>query len=143
MFLPYVYKFNAPVTNDIIQSLNEDPHGFVRFSFRGFQYEGYIEEVETVDYPKDGTWTVIAKEISTGDNKVFENGDNHILNKGNIAVTMGSPGTYNAEAIANSYGNDLTDWVDGDAYARTTAETRGKAVGISTGTGDNIISTFG
>lgn len=87
LFTGELYKFKHPVNNSIIQVLNNNPHGFVRFSFEGVTYEMYIKLLQIDDYPQLAEWEGYGKIYYGGDNrvledgtnKIFEDNDNHIL----------------------------------------------------------------
>jgi hypothetical protein len=86
---PEYYEFKAPITRAMIVILNTDPHGYVRFSFDGINYEGYIDDVQIDDYPKTSSWKLIGKDAAAETTKLFmddsiatfEDGITHVLNK--------------------------------------------------------------
>lgn len=59
LYHPEVYNFKAPVTAAQIATLMADPHGFVSFYYLGTQYKGYVLEVSTEPWQREGNWTLI------------------------------------------------------------------------------------
>ena len=59
LFYPEIYTFTAPVTQAQISQLMTDPHGYVEFEYLGTTYKGYILEVSTEPYQREGNWTLI------------------------------------------------------------------------------------
>ncbi len=59
LFHPVVYTFNAPVTASQISTLMNDPHGYVQFTYDGETYKGYVLEVSTEPFMREGNWSLI------------------------------------------------------------------------------------
>lgn len=78
LFIPQLYTFKSIITPDILLILNQNPHGFIRFTFRGGNYEGFINKITTGDYNKSADYELIAKKIKTPDNFIFEDNTNFI-----------------------------------------------------------------
>lgn len=82
-FIPEVYRFEAPLTTAQIRIILNNPHGFVRFSYLGKQYEGYIEQLECGDYKNNATFTLMGRvPITDSSNYIFEDGTNYIFEDG-------------------------------------------------------------
>lgn len=61
LFYPELYNFNAPLDNDTILQLLTDPHGYVTFTFEGTDYTGFIIEVSSEPFNRQGNWTLIRR----------------------------------------------------------------------------------
>lgn len=72
LFRPEFYEFESYINTEILSILNNNPHGYVRFSYESEIYEGYLESIETGDYNKKATYKLLAKEISTGNDFLLE-----------------------------------------------------------------------
>jgi len=83
LFIPEVYEFESKITPAILAALNTDPHGFIRFSFNGTDYEGYLLNLESGYQDRKAKYKLVAKEISEGDNFIFEDGNNFVFEDGN------------------------------------------------------------
>lgn len=59
LYYPELYNFTAPLTNDDILQLLDDPHGYVEFDYLGETYQGFILEVSTEPFNRKGNWTLI------------------------------------------------------------------------------------
>ena len=82
-FIPEVYRFEAPLTTAQIRIILNNPHGFVRFSYLGKQYEGFIEQLECGDYKNNATFTLMGRvPITDSSNYIFEGGTNYIFEDG-------------------------------------------------------------
>ncbi|MCP4761827.1 MAG: hypothetical protein GY870_08595, partial [archaeon] len=80
LFNPEIYEFESAITLEILNTLDSDPHGYVRVTFNEIVYEGFVLEMQTKDYDRKATWKLLAKgvdEIVDVDNYVFENDDNY------------------------------------------------------------------
>lgn len=73
LFIPELYTFKSYINSVILGILNTNPHGFIRFSYEGTIYEGFIDSIETGDYNKEATYKLIAKGIETGNVMIYEN----------------------------------------------------------------------
>jgi hypothetical protein len=73
LFIPELYTFKSYINSVILGILNINPHGFIRFSYEGTIYEGFIDSIETGDYNKEATYKLIAKGIETGNVMIYEN----------------------------------------------------------------------
>jgi hypothetical protein len=58
LYEPDEYNFNADVTNEIIEQLLSDPHGYVEFTYQGTTYQGHIQQVSTEPFNRRGNWTL-------------------------------------------------------------------------------------
>lgn len=83
IYVPEVYEFSSIVNSEIINILNSNPHGYFKFLFDGIEYHGFILTVETGYYDRKANYTLLAKEVTTGDNYIFENEDNYVFEDGN------------------------------------------------------------
>jgi hypothetical protein len=83
LFKPELYTFKSYINSVLLEVLNTNPHGFIRFSYEGTVYEGFIDSVETGDYNKEATYKLIAKNIETGAGLLYEN-DIEILYENDI-----------------------------------------------------------
>jgi len=79
LFVPEIYEFQGKITPDIFSILNTNPHGYVRFTFNGTQYEGFLNSVESGYYNRKATWNLIAKTPVFGDNFIFEDDNNFVF----------------------------------------------------------------
>lgn len=86
IFIPELYSFESYITTDYLTILNANPHGFIRFTYEGVTYEGYVKEIKTGDYNKKATYELFAKAISNADNFIYEDGDNFILEDGDNLI---------------------------------------------------------
>lgn len=86
LFIPEVYEFEAPFTPDMLAILNSNPHGYIRFSFDGRNYEGYLLTVESGYYNRKANYKLIAKEPTFGDNFIFEDDLNFVFEDENNHV---------------------------------------------------------
>jgi hypothetical protein len=86
LFNPEVYSFEAPLTPDMIDILLTDPHGYVEFTFDNMLHNGYIRKIESKDYPEEATWELYGKDVPEGNNLIFENGENFILESDNNLI---------------------------------------------------------
>jgi hypothetical protein len=59
LYHPVFYNFQCPVTAEIIQAIIADPHGYFRFTFKGQTYGGFIHEVSTEPFQRQGNWTLL------------------------------------------------------------------------------------
>ena len=59
LYHPVYYNFSAPVTMDIMQAIMADPHGYFRFTFKGLTYGGFIHEVSTEPFQRQGNFTLL------------------------------------------------------------------------------------
>jgi hypothetical protein len=72
LFRPELYSFKSYINSVLLGILNTNPHGFIRFTYEGTTYEGFINSIETGDYNKEASYELIAKEIETGKNLTYE-----------------------------------------------------------------------
>lgn len=79
LFIPETYEFEAPFTPAILAILNSNPHGYIRFSFDGKNYEGYLLTVESGYYNRKAQYKLLAKEPTYGDNYIFEDDLNYVF----------------------------------------------------------------
>ena len=87
LFNPELHEFESEMTQAIITALNSDPHRFVRYIFNDVTYEGFLLRTEESDYQGKMKWTMIAKDVSDETkNRIFESGDNYILEDGNNLI---------------------------------------------------------
>jgi hypothetical protein len=87
LFIPEVYEFESKITPEIFTILNTNPHGYIRFSFNETEYEGFLLSVESGEYNgRKANYRLIAKTVTVGDNKVFEDEDNMVFEDGNNYV---------------------------------------------------------
>jgi hypothetical protein len=75
LFIPEVYEFNSKINTSIIEILKTNPHGFITFEFDKQTYNGYVLSIEGSDYAETAKYTLLAKEVPEGDQKIFENED--------------------------------------------------------------------
>jgi hypothetical protein len=61
LYYPEVYTFTAPLENDDILQLIDDPHGYVEFDYIGVTYSGYIVQVSTQPFNRNGNWTLVKR----------------------------------------------------------------------------------
>lgn len=61
LFYPEMYEFESPISKEIVNQLNADPHGYVTFNFNGETFEGFLIKVTTKDYSKKADWQLIRK----------------------------------------------------------------------------------
>lgn len=61
LYYPEVYNFTAELTLAHILQLISDPHGYVEFDYLGTTYSGYILEVSSQPFRKQGNWTLIKR----------------------------------------------------------------------------------
>lgn len=61
LYYPEIYNFNAPLTNDDVLQLLDDPHGYVEFDYLGTTYSGYIIQVSTEPFNNRGNWTLVKR----------------------------------------------------------------------------------
>ena len=59
LYIPEYYNFKAPVTTAIIQAMITDPHGYFAFTHLGTSYKGFIHEVSTEPFTRNGNFTLI------------------------------------------------------------------------------------
>ena len=59
LYCPEIYNFTAPVTKGIVLQLLSDPHGYVEFTHGGSTYNGFIKEVTTEPFNRQGNWTLL------------------------------------------------------------------------------------
>lgn len=85
LFKPELYTFKSYINSVLLGILNTNPHGFIRFTYEGVEYEGFIDSIETGDYNKEATYKLIAKEKETGNNLTYEN-DVDILYENDINI---------------------------------------------------------
>lgn len=87
LFIPEMHEFEAFVVTEHLTILNENPHGFIKYSFDGVDYQGYIDEVETKDYNRKATYKLIAKPfIEPESNKIYEDDYNDIFEEANNQI---------------------------------------------------------
>lgn len=79
LIIPELYEFDSYVNTTIINILLNNPHGFIRFSNFGVNYEGYLMRCETGDYNKKASYSVIGRTVIPDENKIFEDGENFMF----------------------------------------------------------------
>jgi len=62
-----------------------NPNGYIQFSFRGENYQGYINNLEIGDYNRKATFELIAKD-GTKIYRIFEDKNLHIFENGHQKV---------------------------------------------------------
>lgn len=82
LFIPEEYDFKSYVNSSILAILNNDPHGFIGFTYDNVRYEGYLQSIESENYNKDATYKLIAKEVSSDDYLLFEEGNEMLFEDG-------------------------------------------------------------
>ena len=70
----------------MVDILLTDPHGYVEFTFDNVVYNGFIRKIESKDYPEEATWELYGKDVPVGNNFIFEDGDNYILESDNNLI---------------------------------------------------------
>lgn len=78
LFIPELYSFKSIINSDVLAILNINPHGYIRFTFRGGTYEGFINKIEAGDYTLEANYELIAKQLSYGENFIFEDNTNFV-----------------------------------------------------------------
>ena len=63
LYLPEIYNFTHPVTQATMTQLLSDPHGYIELTYEGTTYKGYILEVSTEPFNRNGNWTLIKANI--------------------------------------------------------------------------------
>lgn len=61
LYYPDIYNFKSELTIAHIQQLQSDPHGYVEFDYIGVTYSGYIVEVSTKPFNRQGNWTLLKR----------------------------------------------------------------------------------
>lgn len=79
LFIPELYTFEAKLSASDLETLVENPHGFITFAYLGVQYEGYIDEVEIEDNNNKANFKLIAKAPSELGNFIFYDGNDFIF----------------------------------------------------------------
>lgn len=62
-YIPEIHKFTAPITSEMIETLDADPHGYVTYFSGDDYFEGYIYKVETQEYNNKAEFEIIASSI--------------------------------------------------------------------------------
>ncbi len=86
LYVPEQYEFDAPFTPAMLAILNTNPHGYITFSFNGQNYEGYLLTVESGYYNRKASYKLLAKQLTYGDNFIFEDELNFVLEDENNHV---------------------------------------------------------
>lgn len=83
--LPEMYSIEAALEEGDLQTILANPHGYFKFSYRGNNYEFFIDKLELKDYKLnakiEGTAkdrSIIYRTFEDGNMHVFENGDQKI-----------------------------------------------------------------
>lgn len=71
LFIPELYSFEASLTDEQIEILIENPHGFITFSYLGENFEGFVDEITVEDKNNKATFKLIAKAESDLRNFIF------------------------------------------------------------------------
>lgn len=79
LFVPIVDELEGKFTPEMVSILNTNPHGFVRYRFDNRQYEGFLLTVEGSPYQRKGTYKFLRKQPTIGDNFIFEDDDNFVM----------------------------------------------------------------
>ena len=61
LYYPEVYEFTAPLEFSTILQLHSDPHGYVEFTYEGNTYQGFILQVSSEPYNREGNWVLIKR----------------------------------------------------------------------------------
>ncbi len=72
LFIPEKYNFESHLTPAQIAITLASCHGYISFSYDGINYEGFVDKIELGDYNKKATFELIAKNIVTLDEFMFE-----------------------------------------------------------------------
>lgn len=85
VILPELDEFEKPVSEDILNTLEGDPHGVITYSYDGQNRAVFLLSLETEDYTKAGTWKGISVSYSAvvTDSAIFENGNTIQFENGN------------------------------------------------------------
>lgn len=87
LFQPEIYEFESKIYPYMVEVLNDNPHGYIRFTFDGNTYEGFLLSVESGEYyQRKANYRLIAKELTVGNNFVYENDYNFTLESSNNFV---------------------------------------------------------
>lgn len=62
--VPRVFDFKFPMTNDIVNQLNSNPHGYITFTNNGNTYHMFLLECGKGGYRKEGNWLGIEANLS-------------------------------------------------------------------------------
>jgi hypothetical protein len=74
LFLPILYDFKSIINKEIIDILNENPNGYIKFQNNEVTYEGYLHELKGGQFNSLATYKLIAKATMSGLQKIFEDG---------------------------------------------------------------------
>jgi hypothetical protein len=74
LFLPAMYDFKSFINKEIIDILNENPNGYIKFQNNEVTYEGFLHELKGGQYNNLATYKLIAKATMSGQQKIFEDG---------------------------------------------------------------------
>jgi hypothetical protein len=78
LILPETYTFESALDEGDLQSILSNPHGYFKFTFRGKNYEGFIDKLDAKDYKLSSKFELIAKNTEVI-YRTFEDGDMHLF----------------------------------------------------------------
>jgi hypothetical protein len=82
LFDPEILEFSGIIDAEKLAILDTDPHGFIRFSFNGESYDGYINKLTTQKYNRTAKYELLSRPYDGGRNKIFEDGNNFVFEDG-------------------------------------------------------------
>ena len=82
LFDPEILEFEGTINAEKLAILDIDPHGFIRFSFNGETYDGYLNKLETQKYNRTAKYELLSRPYDGERNKIFEDGHNFVFEDG-------------------------------------------------------------
>jgi len=76
-YIPVLDTFEKEINQEIFNTMNSDPHGFIRYTHDEEEYNGFIKSLNVESYPLKATWEVIRREYVESLNYVYEDSDNY------------------------------------------------------------------
>lgn len=81
IYHPEIYELKAPLSKSQLEVLNVDPHGLVRFTYRGEDFGGFLLEVKSNGFQRDAVYKLI-KAPAIDKTYLFESGESYTFEDG-------------------------------------------------------------